>query len=251
MNTTAPLAIMSALPEELSTLLDLMPDEQMQSWGGRQFWCGHWQQQPVVLVLSGIGKVAAAATTAWLLAQFRPRALLFTGVAGGLGPGVAVGDLVVASRCAQHDMDASPLFPRHELPGYGCSHLPTDPDLTQALVAASTQALAQRSTWLAADTVKQLDLGVPRVWCGDIVTGDRFVSTATESQALREAFEQALAVDMESAAVAQVCHDAGVPLAVIRTVSDRADDEAHRDFPVFLHQVARHYSAQVVTHWLT
>ncbi len=82
--------------------------------------------------------------------------------------------------------------------------------------------------------------------CGKIITGDRFVASAAESRALRAELGTALAVDMESAAVAQVCHDYGVPFCAVRTISDRADDQAHVDFPAFLQQVARHYSGRML-----
>ncbi len=86
----------------------------------------------------------------------------------------------------------------------------------------------------------------PTVHEGLIASGDRFVATAAESDALRGALPEVLAVDMESAAVAQVCADWGVPFGAVRTVSDRADDDAHVDFQHFLTQVARHYSGRVV-----
>jgi len=111
-------AIVAALHEELASVLALMPDEHRQTVGGRDFWLGHLHGQAVVAVLSGIGKVAAATTATLLIERFQVGRIVFTGVAGGLGAGVRVGDVVVAEAFLQHDMDASPLFPRHEVPGY-------------------------------------------------------------------------------------------------------------------------------------
>ena len=111
------LLIVSALREELAEILALMPDEQRLSLAGRDFWVGHLQGHAVVAVLSGMGKVAAATTVTLGLQRFQPQAVLFTGVAGGLSPQAQVGDVVVGAACLQHDMDASPLCPRHELPG--------------------------------------------------------------------------------------------------------------------------------------
>jgi adenosylhomocysteine nucleosidase len=85
---------------------------------------------------------------------------------------------------------------------------------------------------------------------GLIVSGDRFVSTNAESQALREALPEALAVEMEGAAVAQVCWDYGVPFAAVRTISDRADDTAHTDFNHFIREVASRYSRAILSQWL-
>lgn len=110
-------AIVAALHDELASVLALMPDEHKQTVAGRDFWVGHLHGHEVVAVLSGIGKVAAATTATLLIERFCVQRMVFTGVAGGLGNGVRVGDVVVAEAFLQHDMDASPIFPRHEMPG--------------------------------------------------------------------------------------------------------------------------------------
>ena len=107
-----PIAIVSAMHDELSQLLDLIPDEQKQTRAGREFWLGHLHGHEAVLVLSGIGKVAAATTATLLIEYFHVSHIVFTGVAGGLGENVKVGDLVVADSFLQHDLDVSPLFPK-------------------------------------------------------------------------------------------------------------------------------------------
>lgn len=240
------LALVSALPQELEAVLALLPDEQRTAFAGRGFWRGHLHGQEVVAVLSGIGKAAAATTTALLIARFGASAIVMTGVAGGLGAGVKVGDVVVAAELLQHDMDASPVFPRHEVPGYGRSRFATDGALSDRLARACEATLREAPAALGAAAVEAFGLGDSRVHRGLLLTGDRFVSRTAESEALQRELPDALAVDMESAAVAQVCADFGVPLAVVRTISDRADDAAHVDFPRFLTQVASRYSAAIV-----
>ena len=240
------IAIVAALHDELSAVLDLMPDEEPTRVAGRDFWCGHLHGHPVVAVLSRIGKVAAATTAATLITRFGVERILFTGVAGGLAPGVAVGDVVVADQFVQHDLDVSPLFPRYEIPGYGLAALPADTELTAVLRAAAATTLATIPQWLAAETIAAVGLQKPRLHTGLLVSGDRFVATSAESEALRAALPRALAVEMEGAAFAQVCHDFAVPFAAVRTVSDRADDSAHVDFLAFLRQVACRYSARMV-----
>jgi adenosylhomocysteine nucleosidase len=239
-------AIVSALHEELAAVLELMPDEQQQTVGGRTFWRGHLHGHDVVAVLSGIGKVAAATTATALIERFGVQRIVFTGVAGGLAPGVRVGDVVVARHFLQHDMDASPLFPRHEVPGYGRAHFDADAALMAQLVSASERVLHEMPAQLGADVMRTFGLEAPRCHPGLLISGDRFVSSTAESQVLREALPDALAVEMEGAAFAQVCHDYGVPLAVARTISDRADDAAHVDFPRFLREVASRYSAAII-----
>ena len=157
-----------------------------------------------------------------------------------------MGDVVVAECFLQHDMDASPIFPRHEVPGYGRSRFDADAALTAQLVGASERVLHELPARLGADVMQAFGLETPRCHQCLLISGDRFVSTTAEGLALREALPDALAVEMEGAAFAQVCHDYGVPLAVVRTISDRADDAAHVDFPRFLREVASRYSAAII-----
>lgn len=246
----AVIGIMSAMHEELAAFLQAMPDEQCRSVAGRDFWVGHWQGHEVVAVLSRIGKVAAATTATALIERFGVSRIVFTGVAGGLGEGVRVGDVVLADAFAQHDMDASPLFPRHEVPLYGRSRFATAPGLSRELALAVQQVLARLDTHVGARAMADFGLLAPRLHTGLIVSGDRFVSTTQECRALQQALPDALAVEMEGAAVAQVCADYGVPFAALRTVSDRADDDAHADFSRFIREVASRYSLAMLSAWL-
>jgi len=230
-----PIAIVSAMHEELHALLALLRDRQSVRLAGRDFHQGLIHGRPVVLVLSGIGKVAAAATAVLLMHEFNVRQLVFTGVAGGLRRGVKVGDVVVARQLLQHDMDASPLFPRYEVPLTGRSRFDADAGRAAALAEAARRCRVVRG----------------RVHEGLVVSGDRFVSSAAESSALRSALPDALAVEMEGAAVAQVCSDFGRPFAVLRSISDRADDAAHIDFTQFVAEVASVYTRTIVDDWLT
>jgi adenosylhomocysteine nucleosidase len=222
-------AIVSAMQEELSSVLALMPDERKQRVAGRDFWAGHLHGRDVIAVLSRIGKVAAATTATVLIERFKVDRIVFTGVAGGLAPQVKVGDVVVADSFIQHDLDASPIFPKYEAPLYGISRFATDSALSEELARAALTALPGAT-----------------LHRGLVASGDRFVSTTGESRALQLALPEALAVEMEGAAFAQVCHDYGVPFAAVRTISDRADDEAHGDFLTFIQEVASRHSAAIV-----
>ena len=241
-------AILSALPEEQEGLAAQLQDLRTQRHAGRDFHLGRWQGAPVVFALSRIGKVAAATTAAALIDVFGVRRIVFTGVAGGLHPKVQVGDTVVATEFLQHDMDASPLFPRHEIPLYGRSRFPADAALADRLFAAATGDGTHDH--LDAATRTRFRLHRMRVHRGLLVSGDRFVSSAGEAQALQAALPEALAVDMEAAAVAQVCFDHGIPFAAIRHISDRADDAAHVDFPAYLKEVAALQARAVITRFL-
>lgn len=245
-----PTAILSALAEEQQGLLELLQRPQITRHAGRDFWQGELHGQPVVLALSKIGKVAAATTATALIERFGVARMVFTGVAGGLGEGVQVGDVVVAADFLQHDLDVSPLFPRYEVPFYGRARFPGDADLTALLYAAACAALAP----VDAGRSSALRFPQARVHRGLLASGDRFVSGSGESQALQAALAGAghavLAVEMEGAAVAQVCLDYGVPFAAMRTISDRADDSAHVDFTSFVEQVASHYAQAIIERFL-
>jgi adenosylhomocysteine nucleosidase len=217
------------MQQELASVLALMPDEHKVAVAGREFFDGHLHGRPVVAVLSRIGKVAAATTAALLIERFKVDRIVFTGVAGGLAPGVQRGDIVIADAFLQHDLDASPIFPKYEVPLYGTDRFATDARLTGELDAAVRRALPGT-----------------RVHRGLVVSGDRFVSTSAETVNLQAALPEALAVEMEGAAIAQVCHDCGVPFAAVRTISDRADDEAHGDFVSFIRDIASRHSAAIV-----
>jgi len=221
------IAIVSAMHEELRVLLPALADARRERVAGREFHFGTLAGRPAVLVLAGIGKVAAATTTALLLDRFEVDTLLFTGVAGGLADGVAVGDVVIARELLQHDLDASPLFPRWEVPLTGRSRFAADRGLSDTLAEAA------------------IGHGV-RVHQGLVISGDRFIATAAESHSLRRALPDALAVEMEGAAVAQVCHDFDRRFAVLRTVSDRADDSAPLDFGRFVADVAATLTHDIV-----
>jgi adenosylhomocysteine nucleosidase len=158
--------------------------------------------------------------------------------------------MVVASEFIQHDMDASPLFAPLEIPLYGRAVFPTDAGLTESLRAAAQGLLNNLSQWIDLDTLHALHVQSPKVHSGLVLSGDRFVSTSSESQALQKRLPLALAVEMEGAAVAQVCHDYGVPFAAVRTISDRADDHATIDFSRFIQEVASRYTSALIGAWM-
>lgn len=234
----ATLGILAALPDEIRDLLSEMgPAAATRRIGMRDYHHGVLYGRPCVLALTRIGKVAAAATTATLLREFDIDRVVFTGVAGGLGTQVRVGDVVVGSALVQHDLDASPLFPRHEVPLLQTARFPADEALAGLLHRCAAEFLAQRD-------------GPVALHRGLIATGDRFVHEAGIVRELRAALPEALCVEMEGAAVAQVCHEFGVPCAVMRTISDCADQDAAVDFATFLREVASVYSAGILRRFL-
>src|SRR5262249_35435691 len=147
------------------------------------------------------------------------------------------GDVVVGETLLQHDMNAEPLFPRHEIPLLSRSRFDADRALAEALAAACERFIADEGLVLASRfkaALPRFETALPQVHRGLVISGDQFVASAAAVGALRSLLPDALAVEMEGAAIAQVCHEYDVPCAVVRTISDTADEHASASFSSFL-----------------
>jgi adenosylhomocysteine nucleosidase len=236
------IGVISALAAEAAGVVEAIEAEgpvRTETRCGRPLTYGTLAGVPVVVAISGVGKVAAAMTATLLVSEVDT--VLVVGTAGGLGLGVDPGDVVVATALLQHDLDARPLFARWQQPDSGLSRFPTASRLTRVLLETVDEVVAGPN-WGAA-----LGLGQPRRQAGLVISGDAFIGAHETAWRLRNDLPDALAVDMESAAVAQVCTAAGVGLGVVRTISDRANGKASVDFTRFLAAVAGPIGRDIVT----
>lgn len=235
------------MPEELAHVLRDVRADRVITSGGRTYHHGTLHGAECVATLSRVGKVAAAATAMHLILEFGVREIFFTGVAGALDPSLRVGDVVVATELIQHDLDARPLFPRFEAPLLGVSRFAVGTARRDAATAAVDQFLRERF----ADAITEEDrvrfnLSSPAVYAGLIASGDQFITSHSAKESLRAILPDALCVEMEGAAVAQVGHEHDVPVTVVRTISDAADDSAPADFSAFIERVASEYSRGIL-----
>ena len=245
------IAIMGAMAEEVDALVEAMDVDERGRAGRRDWWRGTLEGCDVVVAFSHWGKVAAASTATWLVATHAPSAFVFTGVAGALDPDLSIGDVVVADVTWQHDMDARPIIERHEIPLLGRAAVATDKALTASLAAAARVYLAGGGGAAVGEPARRrFGIDAPRVVVGGIASGDRFVHAAADAADIRARLPDARCVEMEGAAVAQVCTAFDVPFALVRTISDGADEAAPLDFPRFVDEVARAYSLGIVGAWL-
>jgi adenosylhomocysteine nucleosidase len=248
------IGIMAALRDEIAELIEKMTQQsssKIHQIGMRDYFVGELEGQSCVVVLARCGKVAAAATTVSLIREFGVKEIIFSGLAGGLAKHVAVGDVVIADRLLQHDMDSRPFFPQHEIPLLGITEFPVQPSLHEELQCATRHFFEHGlMKKISAEKLTQFGLKKPILHVGMIASGDQFIGSEKDLVRLQELIPAALAVEMEGAAVAQICHEYDVPCAILRTISDRADATAHVDFYQFLTSVASHYSTEILLRFL-
>ena len=245
------LAIMSAMQNEITAIVESLGEATSRTLGHRQFHAGNFGDAPVVAVFSGWGKVAAAATTTQLIAAYDVTDVVFTGVAGAVRHGLSIGDVVVGSELINHDLDASPIFPRYEVPLLGKAMLPTDAGLRAQLRAAALGFLQQDLAIAVPQSSRDwFRIVSPQVVEGLIASGDQFIDSAEEIEALRQRLPNVACVEMEGAAVAQVCDEYSIPFGIVRTISDAADENAQHDFPRFSREIAGRYSLGILARFV-
>jgi adenosylhomocysteine nucleosidase len=234
-------AIMGAMDEEIELLKRELQHKKEIHKNGVTFYTGKLKGQKVVLLKAGIGKVNAAYSTAILTSNFKIEAVIFTGVAGGLHPDIKPGDIVIGDKMIQYDFgqlkeDGFETWPTRNLTqnnGKNPLYLSVDNHLLVGSRKVSNTIKLQ-----------PINGSQPKFYVGAIATGDTFVSDPKKAKYLYSNFN-ALATEMEGAAVAQVCHMLGLPYIIIRSCSDNANTNAHTDYFKFV-QIASINSAQMV-----
>ena len=233
------IAILGAFGTEVQLLRHSLQNAQEVIIQGVCFYTGTLQNRAVVVGQTGIGKVNAAITTTLLVHTFKPKYLIFTGIAGGINANLHPGDIIIGEQVGHHDYQAITFegVPTRQTYNFLTNEL--NPDFFRADAELAQKAL-EASSRVVFDSVGNHQ---PVCALGTIVSGDLFVSSAEKVNQLRDVFG-ADATEMEGAAVAQVCHQWGVPHLVIRSISDRADAEATE--VMFEHlKIAAHNSAKL------
>ena len=239
--------IMGAMPQEIDSILPHMTEvTSTSSYRGRIYHTGKINEHDIVLVFSRWGKVAAADTVGVLIEKFKIEQLIFTGVAGATASELEIGDIVISDKLFYHDMDTRPLMPRYEVPLTGITFFKADATLVKQAQAATTDLFSSLSSMTTPEILTRFNITTPKCVVGTIATGDKFIANKAHTDAIMADMPNTLAVEMEGAAVAQVCTDAGVPFVVIRIISDKADHKSAIDFPAFIDNISRHYSEHIV-----
>ena len=224
------IAIIGAMPQEVEILCSLMLEPKTTEIANCKIFEGKINNRPVAVLQSGIGKVAAAMGTTLLIQQFKPDMIINTGSAGGLDPNLNVGDVIISTEVRHHDVDVTAFgYEKGQLPANPAAFLPNE----QLVEMAKKQAEK---------------LGLNAV-SGLICSGDAFINGADKIAQIRADFPQVAAVEMEAAAIAQVCHAMQIPFVIVRAISDVADKESHLSFDEFL-PLASEKSSEMVLEML-
>lgn len=240
MTTSGPIGLICAIPQELAQLRHAIVHDRAEEIAGFRFDHGALDERDVVVAEAGIGKVNTATVATLLAARFGARTLVFSGVAGGLDPALAIGDVVVARRAIQHDAGVIengrlhpyqpghvPFFNPTERFGYPCA-----PDLLERvekrLAGARLPPLSRRAGGPGRP---------PRVVFGTVLAGDQFINCEATRERLHRDLE-AQAVAMEGGALGQVAERLDLAWLEIRALSDLAGKDSHFDFAAFVDEVA-------------
>lgn len=241
------IGIMGAMREEINSIIKLMTAVQEVSYGMRTYYTGYINGIKSVVVFSRWGKVAAATTVTSMIIKFNITELIFIGVAGAINPDLKIGDIVIADQLVQHDMDARPLMERYEIPLLGVTYFTPDVNLS-AIASKAVHAIIdnQEQPFIGQDERDRFCLATPKLHTGNIASGDKFFANQNDKDTLFSNLPATLCVEMEGAAVAQVCYEYEIPFAVLRIISDESNEHSPIDFPDFIVNVSSKYSQEIV-----
>ncbi|MFA5958966.1 MAG: 5'-methylthioadenosine/adenosylhomocysteine nucleosidase [Tatlockia sp.] len=244
--------ILGAMLEEVSAIKEMMTIDKETSIAGRVYYEGKIAEKEVVVTFSKWGKVASASTTTTLINEFGVGFILFTGVAGAVHDSLNIGDIVIGNGLYQHDMDARPFFDQFQIPLTSTIILEPDANDIERAAIAAERFLEKINNVINKELLAKYSIFEPKVRKGLIASGDKFVSSPKSHNelSLTKNDNCTLAVEMEGAAVAQVCEDYKLPYVIIRTISDKADHSAAIDFESFIHTIASKYSSEIVKEYV-
>lgn len=221
------IAIMGAMEEEIAPLLAFFKTYETIECAKNNYYLTNYKGLELIIAYSKIGKVNATLTASTLIYKFGAEKLLFSGVAGAVSRELNIGDLIVATKLAQHDLDISAFgHPYGFVPG-GDVYVKADDTLVEIAKNAA------------------LKLGKP-LREGIVATGDQFICNEEKKEWIEATFH-ADALEMEGAAVAVVCDALNIPFCILRAISDAADMDAGFNFDTFLESSAKQSATLMVS----
>lgn len=240
-----PIAILGAFSEEIDMLKDSLANKYIEIKGGIEFTRGELSGKEVVIAFTGIGKVNATMTTTLILEYYNPSKVIFTGIAGSINPSINPADLVISERCVHHDLN---YYYDDTLVSYQPRN-PLDGTINPVFFYADSSMLQSLKSIAENSSLIPVTSGgaslQPKIVFGTIATGDAFIASKHKNIELIERFN-ADAVEMEGAAVAQICYQRNIPFIIIRSISDSADENAKVDLEEFYLTAAKNANFLVI-----
>lgn len=219
------IGIIGAMSEEVDIIKKEMKFTYEEKIGRFTFIIGSLRNRKIVLAESGIGKVNAGMMATIMITKFNVKAIIFSGVAGALDKRLSVGDVVIGEKMIQHDMDVREFgLKKGEIPRMATSIFESDKEIL--------------------DIISSFELPDHKIYKGTIISGDQFISSKQVKTDLAEEFS-AMAVDMESSSVAQVCYQLERKCLVVRSISDSVTDDSMMEYSKFI-ELAAHNSKEIV-----
>ena len=215
------IGIIGAMDVEVQALKELMDNASVEKISSVDFFKGKISGVDTVVATAGVGKVNAAVCVQTMILKYAPEYIINIGVAGGLSPELGIGDIAVAEKVVEHDMDTTPIGdPMGYITGINTVYIPCDKKLSEMMYSAA----------------ENVD-GVKAVY-GTIASGDQFIASAEQRTRIIENFD-AIAAEMEGASIGHVCMMNNVKFGVLRAISDGANSDSKIDFPTFTRLAAK------------
>ena len=209
------IGIIGAMDIEVQALKEMMDNPQVEKISSVEFYSGKIMNIDTVVAVAGVGKVNAAVCAQTMILKYAPDYIINTGVAGGLSPELEIGDIAVADKVCEHDMDTSPVGDELGfITGINKVYMECDKDIVKLMYDAAN----------AVDDIKAI--------LGTVASGDQFIASDAQRNFIKENFN-AIAAEMEGASIGHVCTMNGVKFGVLRAISDGANSDSVVDFPTF------------------
>jgi adenosylhomocysteine nucleosidase len=240
------IGIMGAMHQEINSIKNDMKYLKERFIAKREYCSGELNGIDSVLVFSRWGKVAAASTATTLINSYKIDFLIFTGVAGAIDSNLNIGDVVIANSLIQHDMDAFPLYPKFHIPLTDSMYFPVKGEIVDDVKKSADHFLSNIAVEIEKEVLDEFGIKSPKCVIGTIASGDQFIRDVKKTDSLKAEIKNLMCVEMEGAAVAQVCEEHDIPFAIVRVISDKADHSAPVDFMKFVEKIASNYSRSIV-----
>jgi adenosylhomocysteine nucleosidase len=240
------IGILGATEEEVHLITKKFENLNIEESAKRKYFSGKLFDIETVLVFSRWGKVASASTVTTLIEKYKIDFLIFIGVSGALNKELNVGDVVIADKLIHHDLNNMSFLQQHKDEENDYSHIPVTRNAVEKTKLSVEKFMTQIHSKISPNTLNQYGITNPKVKIGTIATGNQFISEYQAAELMALNIKNLMCIEMESAAVAQVCHEHNIDFSVIRIISDNFDHSAQINLQQFVHEISIEYTLEII-----